>query len=214
MKHFTIITDRFINCSFCSYLKLSITLLIRCACQDAKSVQPSIRPSYQTQCTKSVNVEKITTTSATILYNCLINLPLNRCIHAYQLWITTAVTTRTRCFTKHKPHESRQNPPTAATEEEWCRLLLRDVICNVRVSFHRCWWVMGVHSTFLSPVSLTFDLDRTGWARDQTHLPVNLAQICLAIPQIFDSQTTKQKTKKQTTRNVGQCPTWWPPCRI
>jgi len=53
-------------------------------------------------------------------------------------------------------------PPTAATEEEWCRLLLRDVICNVRVSFHRCWRVMGVHSTFLSPVTLTFDLDRTG----------------------------------------------------
>jgi len=129
MKHFTIITDRFINCSFCSYLKLSITLLIRCACQDAKSVQPSIRPSYQTQCTKSVNVEKITTTSATILYNCLINLPLNRCIHAYRLWITTAVTTRTRRFTKHKPHASRQNPPHGSdgrgmvpSAAAWCYL--------------------------------------------------------------------------------------------
>jgi len=22
------------------------------------------------------------------------------------------------------------------------------------------------------------------------------------------------RTKPKRTRNVGQCPTWWPPCRI
>jgi len=54
MKYFTFVTDRFINCTFCSHLKLSMTLLIRCARQDTKSVQPSIRPSYHKTCIKSV----------------------------------------------------------------------------------------------------------------------------------------------------------------
>jgi len=26
--------------------------------------------------------------------------------------------------------------------------------------------------------------------------------------------TVTQKNNTYTTRNVGQCPTWWPPCRI
>ena len=60
--------------------------------------------------------------------------------------------------------------PPAATE--WSRLLLRDVICKDRVTVcHAAEWtipslpgVMGVHSAFLSLVTLTFDLDI------QTHL--------------------------------------------
>jgi len=46
-------------------------------------------------------------------------------------------------------------PPRAATE--WSRLLVRYVICSERVLFRRCRGVMGVHSAFLSLVTLTFD---------------------------------------------------------
>jgi len=79
-----------------------------------------------------------------------------------------------RCFTQHKPHAGRRNqlpgsdrtPSPAATE--WSRLLLRDVVCSERVAVRRAaertipslpGRVMGVHSVFLSLVTLTFNLD-------------------------------------------------------
>ena len=52
---------------------------------------------------------------------------------------------------------------TQATEitlaaTEWSRLLLHDVVCSERVPFRRCREVSGVHNTFLSLVTWTFDL--------------------------------------------------------
>jgi len=42
---------------------------------------------------------------------------------------------------------------------EWSHLLLHDVICSKRIPFRRCRGVMEMHSTFLSLVTLTLDLD-------------------------------------------------------
>ena len=53
--------------------------------------------------------------------------------------------------------QGRLNHPQAAME--WSRLRLHDVICSERVPFRRCRTVMEVDNTFLSVVTLTFDLD-------------------------------------------------------
>jgi len=39
-------------------------------------------------------------------------------------------------------------PKSHPTATEWCRPLLRDVICSERVPFRRCQGVIGVHSVF------------------------------------------------------------------
>ena len=85
------------------------------------------------------------------------------------------------------------------------------VICSQYVTVHFKW------GGNLSLVTLTFYLwpwhsNSSERGTKQEHVfPVNLAQIRSAVPEIglFDLQT-----KHEWTRNVGQCPTWWPPCRI
>ena len=37
---------------------------------------------------------------------------------------------------------------------------------------------------------------------------------CKTVRPIYTSLFTKQIAKINKTRNVGQCPTWWPPCRM
>jgi len=57
-------------------------------------------------------------------------------------------------------------------------------------------WVMGVHSMFLSLVTLTFDL----WP-NTFELHVSLTQIRSALRQIFDSHTKKNKKVADNAKN-------------
>jgi len=102
--------------------------------------------------------------------------------------------------------QGRRNHPRHATE--WSRRPMRDVICSERILLCRCQGVMEVTRFFVPG-----EHDLWPWSSPEQgtkHVsPVNLAQIRSAIPEIFDAQT-----KNETTRNVGQCPTWWSPCRI
>jgi len=55
--------------------------------------------------------------------------------------------------------------------------------------------VTGVLSAFLSLVTLAFDLDiQTYPSEGPNILPVNLAQIRSAVPEIFEAQTKKKQT--------------------
>jgi len=45
---------------------------------------------------------------------------------------------------------------------------------------------------------------------DMTRNAINIGM--LDMTRLHNAITRKRKTKE--TRNVGQCPTWWPPCRI
>ena len=84
---------------------------------------------------------------------------------------------------------------TKTTATEWSRLLLLDVICSVRVSFHHCrgWW--ECIACFLSLVTLTFDLwswHSNSSEREIKHIfHVNLMQIHSAVPETFHTQTKK-----------------------
>jgi len=85
------------------------------------------------------------------------------------------------------------NHPLAATE--WSRLLLHDVICSQRVPFRRCRVVIGVHSTFLSLVTLIFDLGIQTRPSELNVFVVNLVQIrSVWFPKYF---IHKEKNKKQ-----------------
>jgi len=53
------------------------------------------------------------------------------------------------------PHAARRNHPPPSAAMEWSHLLVHDVICSEHLPFRHCQGVMGVHSAFLSLVTLT-----------------------------------------------------------
>jgi len=55
------------------------------------------------------------------------------------------------------PSTARKPPKSPPAATQWCRSLLRDVICSERVPFSRCRGVVGLHSAFIL-VTLTLDL--------------------------------------------------------
>jgi len=98
--------------------------------------------------------------------------------------------TRQRCFTTHKPHAGR--PVDNALDHAACSRWDNSVTAGGRWEYT---------ANFLSLVILTFDLwpwQSISSERETKHVvPVNLAQILSAVPEIFDSQT-KNEWKKVT----------------
>ena len=101
--------------------------------------------------------------------------------------------------------------PSPATE--WCRLLLIAANGVRRTPYHALsTGVTEQFFVFLSLVTLTFDLWRwhsNSSERGTKHVfPVNLAQICSAVPGIFEAQT-KWQTKSQTAlKGTFTCVRW------
>ena len=108
------------------------------------------------------------------------------------LFVGRITKTRAKDVLPNKPHAGRRNHPTPQRRN--------GTVCCCCGPFVRCrdWWECTAR--FLSLVTLTFDL----WPWHSWHsnfcergtkhvLPVNLAQIRSSVPEIFDSQTDKNK---------------------
>jgi len=104
-----------------------------------------------------------------------------------------------RCFTKHKPHAGRRNHPRQRLNGPVCCCMTL-FAASAFDSVVSCQGWQECTARFLFLVTLTFDLlpwHSNLFERGTKHVfPMNLAQIRLAVPNILDSQTKKNKRNK------------------